>query len=173
MIILYYGEEGEVFMTFHDESQLDCLLLPTEFSQLFRNPVERKSDGALICYNNISQTVKSKSKLKQLTDERVENSKSEPKVMLEIRKVTLLGTDCKDAVNPAHSTFVYLIKEHSNCSMTSKLSIINTSISMKRCKPKIKLQPEYGSTAVQLDRTIKITNSSKKSRKQVDDAKVY
>lgn len=38
MIVLYYGEEGEIFMTFHDESKLDCSLLPTNFGELECRP---------------------------------------------------------------------------------------------------------------------------------------
>lgn len=34
MIVLYYGDEGEAFMTFHDESRLECALMPKDFTEL-------------------------------------------------------------------------------------------------------------------------------------------
>jgi len=37
-ILLYYGDEGEVFMTFHDEDELDCARLADNFTYLVRSP---------------------------------------------------------------------------------------------------------------------------------------
>lgn len=45
-IVLYYGEEGEIFMTFHDESELMCPLLPENFEELLRQNL-RASPGPL------------------------------------------------------------------------------------------------------------------------------
>jgi hypothetical protein len=78
MIVLYYGEEGEVFMTFHDESRLDCALLPTEFDDLLRSPLLPSKNVSFEAIK-IPEQAKSKAKHRQALDHADEVSQTEPR----------------------------------------------------------------------------------------------
>jgi hypothetical protein len=62
-IILYYGEEGEIFMTFHDESELMCPLLPDNFEDLQRESLQHSLQQSILS-TPLKKPIYSKSKRK-------------------------------------------------------------------------------------------------------------
>jgi len=68
-IIFYYGEEGEIFMTFHDESELMCPLLPENFEDLQRvNLPNHPIEPTFRRLQNQSHHLKSQQKQPQRTE---------------------------------------------------------------------------------------------------------
>lgn len=102
MIVLYYGDEGEIFMTFHDESKLDCSLLPQNFDQLVTCNVPPTSPISFTINSHQFKKCKSKSKMVDETDNTsatMEEFLIPSSLKVERKMITQIASEDKIAAN--------------------------------------------------------------------------